>query len=117
MVKVDWRKRMVTTLVVPLTALSMLATVTAYAAGGGGTATPPPGAVAPFVTATLPDPVTSVNPALIHGFDDTGFIQGATLDTTNVNCPNTVDPRRFGGTLTLNHGPVVVPCNLVIQMP
>lgn len=86
MVKVDWRKRMVTTLAVPLTALSVLATVTAYA--GGGTARPPAGAIAPFVTATLPDPVTSVIPALIHGFDDTGFIQGATLDTTNVNCPN-----------------------------
>ena len=47
MVNVDWRKRMVTALVIPLTALSMLATVTAYAAGGvgggGGTAKPPPG--------------------------------------------------------------------------
>ncbi|MDT4959004.1 MAG: hypothetical protein QOD31_2803, partial [Pseudonocardiales bacterium] len=50
------------------------------AGGGGGTAKPPKGAVAPFVTPTLPDPVTSVNPALIHGFDDTGFIQNATVD-------------------------------------
>ena len=121
MVNVDWRKRMVTALVIPLTALSMLATVTAYAAGGvgggGGTAKPPPGAIAPFVTATLPDPVISVNPALIHGFDDTGFIQAATVDATNANCPNTTDPHRFGGTLTLNHGPIVIPCNLVIQAP
>ncbi|WP_411283946.1 hypothetical protein, partial [Lapillicoccus sp.] len=115
MIHIDRRRPRLAAVVIPLTALSVLATVTAYA--GGGTARPPAGAVAPFVTATLPDPVTSVNPALIHGFDDTGFIQGATLDTTNVNCPNTVDPRRFGGTLTLNHGPVVVPCNLVIQMP
>ena len=69
------------------------------------------------MTATLPDPVTSVDPALIHGFDDTGFIQNATVDATNANCANTTDPHRFGGTLTLNHGPVVVPCNLVIQMP
>jgi len=73
--------------------------------------------VAPFVTATLPDPVTSVNPALINGFDDTGFIQSATVDATNANCPNTTDPHRFGGTLTLNNGPIVIPCNLVIQAP
>ena len=73
--------------------------------------------MAPFVTATLPDPVTSVNPALINGFDDTGFIQSATVDATNANCPNTTDPHRFGGTLTLNHGPIVIPCNLVIQAP
>src|ERR1700730_8099413 len=57
--------------------------------GGGGTAKPPPGAVAPFVTPTLPDPVTSVDPALIHGFDDVGFIQSATVDATNASCPNT----------------------------
>ena len=119
MINFDWRKRRVTSVVIPLTALSMLAAVpvgvNAFAAGG--TAKPPPGAVAPFVTATLPDPVTSVNPALINGFDDTGFIQSATVDATNANCPNTTDAHRFGGTLTLNHGPIVIPCNLVIQAP
>jgi len=84
----------------------------------GGTAKPPPGAVAPFVTATLlPDPVTSILPGLIHGFDDTGFIKAATVDATNANCPKTTDPKRFGGTLTLNGGPIVIPCNLVIQLP
>ena len=85
--------------------------------GGGGTAKPPAGAIAPFVTATLPDPVTSVAPALIHGFEDVGFIQSATVDATNVNCPHTTDPHRFGGTLRLNQGPIVVPCNTVIQLP
>ncbi|HEY8621330.1 MAG TPA: hypothetical protein VIM01_14765, partial [Dermatophilaceae bacterium] len=71
------------------------------------------------MTATLPDPVTSVDPALIHGFADTGFIQAATVDATNANCPNTPadHPSRFGGTLTLNHGPIVIPCNMVIQLP
>ena len=88
--------------------------------GGGGTAKPPGAAIAPFVTATLPDPVTSVAPALIHGFDDTGFIQNATVDSQAVaaaKCPNTTDPHRYGGTLTLNNGPIVIPCNMVIQMP
>ena len=119
MINIDWRKRRVTSLVIPLTALSLLAAVplSVNAFAGGGTAKPPPGAIAPFVTATLPDPVTSVSPALIHGFDDTGFIQAASVDTTNANCPNTSDAHRFGGTLTLNDGPIVIPCNLVIQMP
>jgi len=68
----------------------------------------------------LPDP--SVLGALatdIHGFDDTGFIQGATVDASNANCPNTPadQPSRFGGTLTLNNGRILIPCNMVIQLP
>jgi hypothetical protein len=120
-VMLHWRKRRAAAVVIPLTVLSLLATIPlsiqASAQGGGGTAKPPQGAVAPFVTATLPDPATSVLPGLIHGFDDTGFIQGATVDATNAGCPKTTDPNRFGGTLTLNHGPIVIPCNLVIQLP
>jgi hypothetical protein len=119
MITFGWRRRSIVSVVIPVVALSMLAAlplaVNAFAQGG--TAKPPPGAIAPFVTATLPDPVTSVLPALIHGFDDTGFIKSATVDATNASCPNTTDPHRFGGTLTLNNGPIVIPCNLVIQMP
>ena len=122
MINVDWRKRRATLVVVPLTALSLIAAVPfgANSFAAGGTAKPPTkNAIAPFVTATLADPAITVNPALIHGFDDTGFIQSATVDTTNANCPNTPadQPSRFGGTLTLNHGPIVIPCNLVIQLP
>src|ERR1700730_2885732 len=76
------RKRAPATLAV-LTGLSLVLTFGtegAQAKGGGGTAKPPKGAVAPFVTPTLPDPAFSVNPALIHGFDVTGFIQEATVD-------------------------------------
>ncbi len=115
----DWRKRRTASVVIPLTILSLIAAVplSTNAAAQGGTAKPPKGAVAPFVTATLPDPVTSVLPGLIHGFDDTGFIQTATVDATNANCPNTTDPQRFGGTLRLNNGPIVIPCNSVIQLP
>jgi len=119
MINFDWRKRRATSVVVPLTALSLLAAVPfgVSASAQGGTAKPPPGAIAPFVTATLADPVITANPATIHGFDDTGFIQTATVDTTNANCPDVTDPHRFGGTLTLNHGPVVIPCNMTIQLP
>ncbi len=121
MINFDWRKRRVAAVVIPLTALSMLATATlsVNAFAQGGTAKPPvKGAIAPFVTATLPDPTVLGAPAAqIHGFSDTGFIQAYTVDATNANCPNTTDAHRFGGTLTLNNGPIVIPCNLTIQMP
>jgi hypothetical protein len=117
----DWRKLKVLSAVIPLTAVGVLVLspgISSFAQGGLGTAKPPKGGVAPFVTATLPDPsVLGALPAQIHGFEDTGFIQGATVDATNVNCPNTTDPHRFGGTLTLNQGPIVIPCNIVIQAP
>jgi hypothetical protein len=104
------------TLLVAL-AVSGLATFTAAAQAKGGTAKPPAGAIAPFVTPTLPDPTFSVNPTLIHGFDVTGFIQDATANTTSAGCPNETDPSRFGGTVKLNNQTITIPCNLVVQMP
>ena len=80
------------------TVLSMTVLAFALGAGGlaqakGGTAKPPAkGVVAPFVTPTLPDPVFSVNPLLIHGFDVVGFIQEATLSADNSSCPTVADP-------------------------
>src|SRR5450631_3477007 len=124
MVNFDWRKkRRVVAVVIPATVLTLLAalplSVNAFAQGG--TAKPPAkGAVAPFVTATLPDPSPAqlgAPAAQIHGFTDTGFIQSATVDATNASCPNTTDPHRFGGILTLNDGPILIPCNTVIQLP
>ncbi len=87
------------------------------ALGAGGTAKPPAGAVAPFVTPTLADPAFLIDPATIHGFDDTGFVQDARVSTDNTDCPDVADPDRWGGTLRLNGATVIVPCNLVIQMP
>jgi hypothetical protein len=82
-----------------------------------GTAKPPvKGATPPFSTPTLPDPVFA-NPNAVHGFDITGFIQNMTLDPTNVNCPNTTDPGRYGGTVQLNGVTITVPCNTIMQMP
>ena len=123
MVNFDWRKRRVGSALIPLTVLCLLGAVPlgVNAFAQGGTAKPPTkNAVAPFVTATLPDPAVLGAPAAqIHGFSDTGFIQAATVDATNANCPNTPadQPSRFGGTLTLNHGPVVIRCNMTIQLP
>jgi hypothetical protein len=89
--------------------------VMAYAKGG--TAKPPPGAVSPFITPTLADPAFSTTPTDINGFDETGFIQDATVSADSSACPNVTDPRRRGGTVTINNTQMVVPCNLVIQMP
>jgi hypothetical protein len=103
--------------IVALTGLGICATG-AQAAGGGGTAKPPAkGVVSPFVTPTLPDPAFTTDPTLIHGFDVTGFIQGATVNADNTGCPDETDPSRFGGTVTLNNQTITIPCNLVVQMP
>lgn len=85
------------------------------AQGKGGTAKPPPGAVSPFNTPTLPDPVFSVDPRQIHGFDVTGFMQSATV--SNTGCPNESDTGRYGGTVRVNDMRITVPCGTVIQMP
>jgi hypothetical protein len=102
-----------------LVTLAAVATmgVVAYARGGGGTAKPPVGATSPFVTPTLADPLFSVAPADIHGFDETGFIQDATVSDDNSACPDVAQANRLGGTVTINDTTIVVPCNMVIQMP
>ena len=89
--------------------------VAAYA--NGGTAKPPAGAVSPFVTPTLPDPAFTSNPAAIHGFDETGFIQDATVSSDNSACPDVAEDNRLGGTVTINNVRITVPCNMVVQMP
>jgi hypothetical protein len=89
----------------------------AFAQGGGGTTKPPPGAVAPWVTPTLPDPVFTTDPKLIHGFDETGFIQQATVSADNTACPDVTQADRLGGTVMINGTTITIPCNSVIQMP
>ena len=81
----------------------------------GGTAKPPQGAVSPWVVPTLPTPAFSVPAADLHGFDDTGLAQNATV--SNADCPSITDPGAFGGTVTLNGVLITIPCNLVVQMP
>jgi hypothetical protein len=89
----------------------------AFGKGGGGTAKPPTGVVSPFTTPTLTDPLFSVAPADIHGFDETGFIQHATVSDDNSACPDVAQANRRGGTVTINNTTIVVPCNMVVQMP
>jgi hypothetical protein len=95
---------------------AMVTAGTADAKGGGGTAKPAPGAVAPFPVASLPDPPFAVSPALIHGFDVTGYVQDATVSADDSACHGTPDDR-LGGTVTVNGTLITVPCNTVIQMP
>ena len=90
--------------------------VVAYAKGG--TAKPPTkGVVAPNPVPTLPDPAFSVAPALIQGFDETGFIQDATVSADNTACPDVADKSHWGGSVTMNGTKITVPCNMIVQMP
>jgi hypothetical protein len=90
--------------------------VVAYAKGG--TAKPPAkGLVAPNPVPTLPDPAFSVAPALIHGFDETGFIQDAKVSGDNRACPDVANSKYWGGSVKINNVTITVPCNLVVQMP
>ncbi|MFC5522006.1 hypothetical protein [Polaromonas jejuensis] len=65
----------------------------------------------PFIAPTIA-PVPIAPPQ----FDITGFIQEATLDTTNTICAPT-HPRLAGGTVTLNGQKITIPCNTILQMP
>jgi hypothetical protein len=87
----------------------------------GGTAKPPQGAIVPasLVTPTLSDPAFAVgdprvDPKAFHGFDDTGFLQDATV--SGAACAS-LDRRYWGGTAKINNVTYTVPCNMVIQMP
>jgi hypothetical protein len=97
--------------------LVLVAAGAAVAFAKGGTAKPPVGATSPFVTPTLADPLFSVAPADIHGFDETGFIQDATVSDDNSACPDVTQDNRLGGTVTINNTTIVVPCNMIVQMP
>ncbi len=104
------RRRLLRHPLVVLTAalglLTLAETGVAGAQGGGGTSKPPAGAVSPWVIPTLGNPpLSAANAAALHGFDDTGLIQSATVDA---GC---------GGTVTLNGQTIVIPCNLIVQMP
>jgi hypothetical protein len=78
------------------------------AAGGSG------GALAQARTYAVP--VIPPAPRVPAGFDITGFIQQATLDTTGAIC-NPTHPRLAGGTVVLNGQKITIPCNTVVQMP
>jgi hypothetical protein len=95
----------------------MLSVGVGAAAAKGGTAKPPKGAVSPWIIPTLGDPNFSVNPADIHGFDVTGFMQSATVSADNTRCPAVTDAKRWGGLVTINNVQITIPCGLVIQMP
>jgi hypothetical protein len=75
------------------------------------------GAVSPFVTPTLADPALTTAPADIHGFDETAFIQDATVSAGNSDCPDVAQDNRLGGTVTINNTKIVVPWNMVVRMP
>ena len=102
--------------VAALAALGVFALGAGSAYAKGGTAKPPAGSTAPWVVSTLPTPAGfgtpagSVPAADLHGFDDTGLLEHATVDTTS-SCANP------GGTAVINGQTITIPCNMIVQMP
>jgi len=98
----------------------------AHAKGGtAGTAKPPqaPPAAAPVqVTVSpppaVPPPIFTQPQAGIHQFDITGFIQAVTVSGSPGGhaCPG-VPPDMWGGTVQVNGITIIIPCNLILQMP
>jgi len=71
-----------------------------------------------FVVPTLPTPgFSATQAAALHGFDITGQLQSATVSTSNAACTKETDKTRWGGTATINGITMVIPCNMIIQMP
>jgi hypothetical protein len=95
--------------------LGVLAGPTAGAFAKGGTAKPPPGATASFTIPTLGNPAFSPpgGAADVHGFDDTGYIQSATV--SSAACPGRTT--NLGGSVTINGNLITIPCNTIVQMP
>ena len=102
----------------------VLAPVAVGGGGGGGTAKPPAkNLVAPVFVPTLADPLAvgtplglrqtaftvapgAINGAGVHGFDATGIIQNATVDTNGCS-----------GSVTIDNKVITIPCGLIVQMP
>ncbi len=73
-------------------------------------------AAAPGFTQTFTPAVIAPVAIAPPGFDITGFVQDATLDSTGVICRPS-HPRLAGGTVTVNGQKIVIPCNTILQLP
>ncbi len=89
-------------------ASTWVAVTTAFAAQGNQNIIKP--AIFP-VSPITPPPVVPTQ------FDVTGYIQSAVVDASV--CPDSVgiDPRLYGGKVTVNGVEIIIPCNTVLQMP
>ena len=101
--------------------------------GGGGTVKPPAkNLVAPVFVPTLADPLAvgtplglrqtaftvapgAINGAGVHGFDATGIIQNAKVDTNSDVGPG-ITPG-CSGSVTVDNKNIIIPCGLIVQMP
>ena len=113
-----WGDRYRLMAVIAAVIIGMLSVGISQANAGGGTGKPPvKGAVAPvpLQVQRLGDPLFTGNTATLHGFDVTGVISNAVAN--NSSCPAEANASRFGGSVDLNGVEIIVPCNLVIQMP
>jgi hypothetical protein len=96
-------------LMIPIGLASTLLNVTtANAAQGNQNVIKP--AIFP-VSPTTPPPIVPTQ------FDVIGYIQNAVLDPSVCGDAAQLNPRLWGGTVTVNGIDIVIPCNTVLQMP
>ena len=71
-----------------------------------------------FKPAIFPVSPTTPPPDVPTQFDLTGYIQNATVDPYVCTGSGTyIDPRLWGGRVTVNGVDIIIPCNTILQMP
>ncbi|MCX7106833.1 MAG: hypothetical protein NTV66_04540 [Methylococcales bacterium] len=68
--------------------------------------------------AIFPVSPTTPPPAVPTQFDVTGYMQNASIDPyVCTGSGSTIDPRLWGGRVTVNGVEIIIPCNTILQMP
>ena len=64
-------------------------------------------------------PVSPISPPPVvpTQFDVTGYIQSAVVDPTVCTGWQNIDPKLYGGKVTVNGDEIIIPCNTILQMP
>ena len=71
-----------------------------------------------FKPAVFPVSSTVQPPVVPTQFDITGYMQNATVDPYVCTGSGTyIDPRLWGGRVTVNGVDIIIPCNTILQMP
>jgi hypothetical protein len=98
------------TLILALGATSTLLTINSVFAAQGNLNNAIRPAIFP-VSPVTPPPVVPTQ------FDVTGYIQTAVVDPSVCGGSGSLDPRLWGGKVTVNGVEIIIPCNTILQMP
>ncbi len=88
---------------------ALMAVNTGFAAQGNAVVIKP---------AIFPPSPTTPPPAVPTQFDVVGYMQNATVDPSVCSGANSnLDPRLWGGKVTVNGVEIIIPCNTILEMP